>query len=179
LIRAAIHVKFFKNMELLTKLGIDWRLLIAQLVNFLILVFILYKFLYKPVLKMLDGRKEKIEKGLRDAEQLGVELEKTKALQAEEIKKAKQEAREIIEEAERRAEVAGAETKLKTKTEVEKLISAAKTQIVEEKDKMMGEVKKEAATFVIAIAEKVIGKTIDAKIQKNLIEETIRDSAKK
>ncbi len=166
-------------MELLTKLGIDWRLLIAQLVNFLILVLILYKFLYKPVLKMLDGRKEKIEKGLRDAEQLGVELEKTKELQAAEIQKAKQEARGIIEEAEKRAETAGAETKAKTKAEVEKLITAAKNQIIQEKEKMMAEVRKEAAELVVAVAEKVVGKSIDAKIQKNLIEETVEEVGKK
>ncbi len=166
-------------MELLDKLGIDWRLLIAQLVNFLILVLILYKFLYKPLLKMLEGRREKIEKGLRDAEQLGVELEKTKELQAAEIQKAKQEARVIVEEAEKRAEVAGAETKLKTKAEVEKLISAAKNQIIGEKDKMLGEVRKEAAALVLAVAEKVVGKMIDAKAQKNLIEETLREVDKK
>jgi len=179
LIRAAIHVKFFKNMELLTKLGIDWRLLIAQLVNFLILVLILYKFLYKPLLKMLEGRKEKIEKGLRDAEQLGVELEKTKELQVAEIQKAKQEARGIIEEAEKRAEAAGAETKAKTKAEVEKLITVAKNQIVGEKEKMMVEIKNEAAALVLAVAEKVVGKMIDAKAQKSLIEETLREVDKK
>ncbi len=166
-------------MELLEKLGIDWRLLIAQLINFLILVLILYKFLYKPLLKMLEGRKEKIEKGLRDAEQLGVELEKTKELQAAEIQKAKQEARVIIEEAEKRAEAAGAETKLKTKAEVEKLISAAKNQIVSEKEKMMAEIKKEAIELVLATAEKVVGKTIDTKAQKNLIEESLRKKKKK
>ncbi len=166
-------------MELLEKLGIDWRLLIAQLVNFLILVLILYKFLYKPLLKMLDGRKEKIEKGLRDAEQLGMELEKTKELQATEIQKAKQEARGIIEEADKRAEAAGAETKAKTKAEVEKLIMVAKNQMIEEKSKMMAEIKKEAAELVIAVAEKVVGKTIDAKAQKNLIEETLQEVNKK
>lgn len=166
-------------MELLDKLGIDWRLLIAQLVNFLILVLILYKFLYKPLLKMLEGRKEKIEKGLRDAEQLGVELERTKELQAEEIKKAKVEAHAIIEEAEKRAEAAGAETKQKTKAEVEKLITVAKNQMIEEKEKMMIEVKKEATGLVIAVAEKVVGKMVDAKAQKGLIEETLKEVGKK
>ena len=72
-------------MELLQKLGIDWRLLIAQLVNFSILVIILYKLLYKPVLKVLNDRKEKIEQGLKDAKSLGEELERTKELQKREI----------------------------------------------------------------------------------------------
>lgn len=166
-------------MELLSKLGIDWRLLIAQLINFLILVFILYKFLYKPVLGLLENRKEKIEKGLRDAERLGVELEKTKELQAEEIKKAKQEARGIVEEAEKRALLAAEGTKTTTKAEVEKLITAAKNQIIGEKEKMMNEIRKEAAVLVVAAAEKVVGKVIDVKMHKNLVEETIREHSTK
>jgi F-type H+-transporting ATPase subunit b len=166
-------------MELLQKLGIDWRLLVAQLINFLILVFILYKFLYKPVINLLDSRKEKIEKGLRDAEKLGEELEKTKELQAREIKKAKQEAMAIIDEAQKTAEAARQETKVKTKAEVEKLITAAKNQIMQEKEKMFGEIKAEAASLIIAVAEKVVGKTFDAKMQQKLIEESLRNSNKK
>jgi len=62
---------------------------------------------------------------------------------------------------------------------VEKLITVAKKQMIEEKDKMMVEVKKEAVELVIAVAEKVVGKTFDAKAQKNLIEETLREVDKK
>jgi F-type H+-transporting ATPase subunit b len=165
-------------MELLSKLGIDWRLLIAQLVNFLILVLILYKFLYKPVLNALETRKEKIEKGLRDAEILGTELERGRELQAQELQKAKQEGRQIIEEAEKRAEASAAETRAKTKSEVEKLITVAKNQIIEEKEKMMDEVKKQATALVIAAAEKVVGKSLDEKTQKNLIEDSIKEAGK-
>lgn len=165
-------------MELLSKLGIDWRLLIAQLINFLILVLILYKFLYKPVLGALETRKEKIDKGLRDAEILGSELEKGRERQAEEFQKAKREAREIIEGAQKTAEAAGAETRAKTKAEVEKLLTAAKNQITEEKEKMMDEIKKEAAALVVAAAEKVVGKILDEKTQKNLIEDSIKEAGK-
>ena len=55
-------------MELLSNLGINGKLLLAQIVNFFILLYILKRFAYKPILKVLDDRKEKIEKGLRDAE---------------------------------------------------------------------------------------------------------------
>lgn len=166
-------------MELLDKLGIDWRLLIAQLVNFLILVFVLYKFLYKPVLNLLDNRKEKIEKGLRDAEKLGEELEKTKELQRKEIQKAREEGRVMIEEAQAAAERAGQEIKIKAKTEVEKLIGAAKTQIIQEKEKMLQEIKNQTATLVIAAVEKVVGKNFDNKMQQKLIEDGIKEANRK
>mgnify|MGYP001588456271 CR=1 FL=1 len=54
-------------MELISKLGIDWKLLVAQIVNFFILLFVLYKFAYKPVLEMLEKRSKTIEKGIHDA----------------------------------------------------------------------------------------------------------------
>jgi F-type H+-transporting ATPase subunit b len=162
-------------MELLQKLGIDWRLFIAQLVNFSILAIVLYKLLYKPVLNVLENRKEKIEKGLKDAEKLGEELERTKELQAKEINKAKVEAREIIENAQKLAEEAGQEMKRKAKGEVEKLIGAARVQIIDEKEKMLAEAKKEIASLVLDISEKVIGKIVDAKVSQKLIEESIKD----
>lgn len=166
-------------MELLTKLGIDWRLFVAQLVNFLILVFILYRFLYKPLLNLLNTRREKIEQGLRDAEKIGVELEKTKELQQEEIKKAKKEAMAIVEEAKKTAESAGQEIKNKARGEVEKLIVAAKNQMIQEKDKMMSEVREQAVTLVIAATEKVVGKAFDAKMQQKLVEESLKEAGKK
>lgn len=166
-------------MELLSKLGIDWRLLIAQLVNFLILLFILYKFLYKPILNLLENRREKIEKGLRDAEKMGEELEKIKILKEEEIKKAKQEAQTIIEKAQKTAERAGQEVRMRTKKDVEKLIEVARTQIVDEKEKMLTEVRKEAALLVVAAAEKVVGKTIDMKVQQKLVEDSLKEVSKK
>lgn len=166
-------------MELLQKLGIDWRLLIAQLVNFLILAILLYKLLYKPILGILENRKEKIEKGLKDAEKLGEELERTKELQVREVNKAKIEARGIIENAQKLAEMSGQEIKGKTKREVEKLITAARTQILDEKEKMMAEARKEIASLVLNISEKVFRKMVDTKMNQKLIEESIRDIKKK
>jgi len=166
-------------MELLQKLGIDWRLLIAQLVNFSILVIILYKLLYKPVLKVLNDRKEKIEQGLKDAKSLGEELERTKELQKREINKAKVEARKIIENAQDLAEKSGQDIKIKAKNEVEKLITAARTQIIDEKEKMLAEARKEISSLVLDISEKVFGKLVDAKINQKLIDESVKDIKKK
>ncbi len=166
-------------MELLQKLGIDWRLLIAQIFNFLILLFILYKFLYKPILKLLENRQKKIEKGLQDAIKLEEELAKTKELKEKEIQKAKQEAQIIIEKAQKVAESAGQEIKLKAKKEVEKLIETAKDQIADEKEKMMAEIRKEAALLVVAAAEKVVGKIVDVRVQQKLIEDSIKEIQQK
>ena len=166
-------------MELLQKLGIDWRLLIAQIINFLILLLILYKFLYKPILHLLENRKEKIEKSLRDALKLEEELTKTKEFKEQELGKAKREAQQIIEQTQKNAETLGQELKEKTKKEVEKLVIEAKSRVAEEKEKMLTEVKKEATFLVVAAAEKVVGKIIDEKTQRKLIEETLEEVSQK
>ena len=63
--------------ELLTKLGIDLKLLVAQIVNFLILLLVLYKFAYGPIVAMLEKRQKKIEKGLKEAEEAHKKLEES------------------------------------------------------------------------------------------------------
>ena len=162
-------------MELLQNLGIDWRLFIAQLVNFLILAIVLYKLLYKPVLKALDDRRGKIEKGLEDAKKVGEELERTKEVKKKELEKAKIEARKIIEDAQGLAEKSGQEIKIKAKEEVEKLITAARAQIVDEKERMLSDAKKELTNLVIGISEKVLEKSVDAKINQGIVESSIKE----
>ena len=79
-------------MELLGKLGIDWRLLIAQIINFLLLLVILYRLLYKPVIALLDQRSAKIEKSLQAAQQIEANLKQTESERAQKILAAKKEA---------------------------------------------------------------------------------------
>jgi F-type H+-transporting ATPase subunit b len=166
-------------MELLSKLGIDWRLLIAQIINFLILLLILYKFLYKPILHLLESRKEKIERGLQDAIKLEEELAKTKEIRKQELEKTKKEALQIIEQAQKNAELLSQDLKEKTKKEAEKIILETKSRLAEEKGGMMLEIKKETAALVVAAAEKVVGKIIDEKIQHKFIEDTLNEISKK
>ena len=83
--------------ELLNKLGIDYKLLIAQIINFLVLLFVLWKFAYGPILAILEKRQKKIEKGLADAEAAEKRLEESEKKQKEVLRKARTEAKEIVE----------------------------------------------------------------------------------
>ena len=84
--------------SLLTQLGIDWKLLIAQIINFLVLLAILYKFLYKPVFKILHDREEKIEKSLRQAERIEKNLFESEAEKSKIVAEARNEAGKVIAE---------------------------------------------------------------------------------
>jgi len=85
--------------EAFTKLGIDVTSLIAQGINFALLFLILWKFLYKPILKMLNSRTEKVETSLKQAEAINKEYEDIERQKEKLLDKAKSEAAKIVEEA--------------------------------------------------------------------------------
>lgn len=159
--------------ELLTSLGIDWKLFIAQLINFSILLFVLYKFAYKPVLKILEDRTKKIEKGLADAEESGKKLKEIEEKEKAVLVKAKKQANDIIKKAQEQADVNKAELIKMAQVESDKIIEKAKKVASEEKDKMMSEVKSEIASLVAIAVEKVIDEKMnddkDAQIVKEVI----------
>ncbi|MFA5872007.1 MAG: F0F1 ATP synthase subunit B [Parcubacteria group bacterium] len=160
--------------ELLTKLGIDWKLLVAQIINFLVLLFVLYKFAYRPLLAMLEKRTKKIEQGLKDAELSHKQLEESEKRQAEVLHKARLEAKDIVEKAREQAEKGRSEIVAESKTQSDKLISDARAQIEQEKQKMFSEIKSEIGGLVVAATEKIIDEKLSSEKDKNLIEKVIK-----
>jgi F-type H+-transporting ATPase subunit b len=160
--------------ELIKTFHIEVNLLMAQIVNFAIVLFVLYKFAYKPVLKTLNSRTNKIEKGLQDADAAGKKLEEIVEKEKEVLAEAKKEAQNIIKTAEEQAKANAMSIVLEARNQNEKLIETAKKQIEQEKDKMISEVKGEIAGLVIAATEKIIGEKLDKDKDKELIEKVIK-----
>ena len=148
--------------ELIKTFHIDIKLIIAQLVNFGIVLLVLKKYAYGPVLKMMQERTDKIEKGMADAESAGkkileiAEKEKEIVTKAEEIAKKNKE--EIIIEA---------------KNQSEKILSDSAKKIEQEKNQMMQEVKGQIAELVIAATGKVLNEKIDGEKDAQLIKNAI------
>ena len=163
--------------ELFPKLGIDWRLLIAQLINFLILLFVLRRFAYKPLLKLLDERRQKIADGLANAQKAKSNLEEAEKERWEIISTAKKGASEIISLAEAAAQKNREETLKEAKAGVEKIVTEARKQIDSEKSKMIGEIKSEISGLVMLAAEKTASIKLDDKKDKELIEKINKESA--
>lgn len=160
-------------MEILNKLGIDWRLLIAQIVNFLVLLFLLNKFLYKPIIKILDQRTQKIDKSLKLAQAIEQSMDETQAREEEILAQARAEHKKIIAQARELAANESLEFKLKTKDEIERLIAQAKNQIASEKQQSKHELKNEMVDIIILAAKKVLGEEYDEKLNKKLAEEVL------
>lgn len=160
--------------ELIKTFHIELNLLVAQIVNFSIVLFVLYRFAYKPVLKTLNSRTGKIEKGLKDAEVAGKKLDEIMLREKEVLAEAKKEAQSIIRIAEEQAKANAMSIVLEARNQNEKLIETAKKQIEQEKDKMISEVKSEIAGLVIAATEKIIGEKLDKVKDRELIEKAIK-----
>jgi len=161
-------------MEFLEKLGIDWRLLIAQIVNFLILLTVLYKLLYKPVLKMLNDRTTRIEKSLADAAKIESNVKQADEERMQKIVEARKEAQKIIEEAKKEAEKVKQDLVAEARQEAEKILTAGKTQLEAEKENVLKGIRKEVAGLVIAGTEQVLQDIVDDNMHKAITEATMR-----
>ncbi|MCX6808905.1 MAG: F0F1 ATP synthase subunit B [Candidatus Berkelbacteria bacterium] len=156
-------------------LGIDLKLIIAQLVNFGILFFLLSKFAYKPILKMLEDRQSKIDQGLTDAEKAATELAKSEE-EAEKIReKAFREANDILRNAKDSASLESAELIKKASDQADRTIKAAKDEAASAKDKVMSEAKKEVADIVIIALDKIVSKELTTEQKKNLTSKAISE----
>ena len=162
-------------MEILQAFGLDIKLLIAQLVNFLILVFILYKLGYKPILKFVRERQDKIEKGIKHAEEAAKKLETAAKEQDKIVADAHKEAQKIITTAKDHAKQQADTIVKKTKDEAIAIVAKAKKEIALEKEQSLASVRKEAVEAVIAATEALLKKKVDEKTDKKFIEDSLKD----
>lgn len=157
----------------LQALGLDGKLLAAQIVNFIVLLLILRQFVYKPLMALLEKRRTDIETGLKQADEIKERYQEFQVEHAQRIEESKTEASAVIEKAKQAAEELRNEMLAATKAETEKMLTRTHDEIAREKDKMLGEVKQEVGRLVIAATEKIISKEIDEKIQDRLIDEVV------
>ena len=160
--------------ELIKTFHIDIKLIIAQAVNFGIVLFVLWKFAYKPILKTLNDRSSKIEKGIQDAENSQIKLADMEKKEKAVLLQAREEAQKIIQQAEKTAIANVQELEIKAKEQSEKTLEEAKKQIEQEKNKAVKEAKSEIAELVMSATEKIIGEKMDSSKDKELIEKAIK-----
>ena len=161
--------------ELIRHFGIDIRLLLAQAVNFFILLFVLWKFAYGPILRTLKMRRREIEKGLEFTKKAEEELKRTNELREETLKIARGEALGIVSEAESLGKKRKEEMVREANKKVESVVADAKRAIEEEKSKMGETVYKNAQELVKSSIVKVLGKMPAGERDQHLIEEALKE----
>lgn len=158
---------------ILGTLGIDWRIFIAQLVNFGIVLLVLWRFLWRPLLRALDERKKMIERSIEDAHKIEAslaELEQTKkTIIAEARTKGEQALAETLVSAERVREESVAQTKL----DIDRLLKQGRQELERERRNMVAEAKEELADLVVQVAEKAVQETMTEKRQRDIVSRII------
>jgi F-type H+-transporting ATPase subunit b len=158
-------------MEILGKLGINGKILLAQVVNFFLLMYLLKRFLYKPILDILKERQNKIDKGLRDAEKAEKKFQAADEKIQLKIDRANQKVDLILAKAEKESKEYREETEKEAKEKINQWEKEAKQHIGEEKAKIVEDVKKQISPLIIEVAQKIISQKINGKDRLNLTKE--------
>lgn len=144
-----------------------------QILNFLIIYFILKHFLFKPVTEFMDKRTKSIEASIQDAELKNKQSDELKSQYEEKLSEIRKERNEIIEEATRRAQLRGDEIVVSAEEEAKKMVERARLEIEREKQKMMNELKGDISQLAIAAAGKIIEKDLDQGAHQQMIQQFI------
>jgi F-type H+-transporting ATPase subunit b len=158
----------------MSALGIDWRILITQLISFSFVFFILWRFAYKPIFTMLQLRRERIAEGLANAEKIKAQLAKTEADRQAVLAQAGAMADKMIEDARAAAaRVREVETQ-KAIAAAEQITAKAREAAAQDRARMLDELKREVGRLVVQTTTTVTGKILTPEDQRRLAEETER-----
>lgn len=161
-------------MDILNQFGINPILLAAQVVNFFLLLFILKKFLYKPILKVLAERRKKIEESLKNSEEIEKRLNEITEKEAEVILRAGKEGQKILQDAGDEYKRTIEDAKKEYARIVEKAVEDAKKLTELQKTRLEQQVRENLGNFVALGLEKITGKVLK-KEQKGIIEKEIKN----
>ncbi|SMB88209.1 F-type H+-transporting ATPase subunit b [Desulfonispora thiosulfatigenes DSM 11270] len=149
--------------------------IIMAMANFLLMVVILNKFLYKPIVKVLDERKESIQGNLDEAEKTKTDAEGIKKEYQEQLKSARKEAQDIITKATKLGDESKEDLLRQAKIEADKISQRAKEDIEREKGKAISEVRDEVANLSISVAEKILGQKLEKKNHEKMIHDFVKE----
>jgi F-type H+-transporting ATPase subunit b len=157
--------------------GVDWQHLIAQIISFSIVCYVLYRFAYRRVLAILESRRQQIAEGLSNAENIKAELARTEAQRQEKMAEVNAQATKMIEEARAAAKhVQEIETQ-KAITAAEQILVKAREAAERDHDRMLAELKREVGRLVVQTTAAVAGKILTPEDQQRLTEEAAKQLA--
>ncbi len=157
--------------------GINGPHFFAQVISFSLVAFLLHRFAYRPILQVLEERKQRIAEGLENAEKIKAELARTEAARQEILQQANQAANQMIAEARTAAaRVQELETQKAIAT-AEQILAKAREAAASDHTRMMSELKREIGRLVVETTVQVTGKILTPQDQQRLVEETAKQLA--
>ncbi len=161
-------------MDILNDFGVKPILLAAQVVNFFVLLFILQKFLYKPLLKVLADRKKTIASSLKNAEKIEQQLLKTEQDREQTLDQASKEAQKMIDQATKAANSIIVDAHAKAAADIQELLERNRQSMKQEREQLRSEVRADAAHLIALSLQKITGKVLTSADQKKLIDQSVK-----
>lgn len=158
-------------------LGINLPGLITQFVNFGVLLAILWIFLHKPLQKVLDERRRRIEAGLKASETAQAAAEDAKAAADVQVQQGREEGQALVAQAQQIAERIQSDARTATTQQTEQMLDRAREEIRQERDIAIAQLREEFADLAIGAAERVIGQALDRDAHQRLIDEVLTESS--
>jgi len=140
--------------------GIDWPMLIAQAINFLIVALVIWKFAFKNILSTIKEREQQISDSLKNADRIKLELEETEKQQQETLQEASIAAKKTISSAQEQAKALIEAQKEDARKQAEEIISKAKLAMDQERERVLREAREEIASLVVLTTSKVLSKDL-------------------
>lgn len=164
--------------NVLETLGIDWKLLIFQIIGFLILVWLLAKFVFPILIKAVDDRQKRIETGLKEAAEARRALEHAEAKADEVLAEARKDAEALLQRSQEEAANALLAAETRAKERSDQIVAESRATLAADVRKARETLKKDTLELVVAATEHVVGEKIDAKKDAELIARAIAKEAK-
>jgi len=160
----------------ISKLGFNLPALITQLINFALLLVLLRLFVYKPVLRLLDERRRRIQEGLGRAAEATSQAQASEQEARRIVEQAQQESRQSIQQAQEGAARLRAELEERARRDAETIVTRARQEVQAERDQAIAQLRREFADLTIAAAERVTRQAIDRQAHQRLIDEVLLES---
>lgn len=157
-------------------LGLNVPGLIAQLVNFLILIVLLRLFLWKPVLRVLDERKRRIQEGMQAAERAATQASASEAEAQRALAEARAEGQQAIARAQETAARLREELEARAREQADQIVTRAREEVAQERDQAIQQLRQEFASLAMTAAERVINQSLDRQAHQRLIDEVLASS---
>lgn len=164
--------------ELFAKLGIDWKLLVANTITFFLVLWLLRKFAYKPLMDIMEKRRQTIDEGLSNADKAKAELAAVKAEKEKMLAETKEESMQMLQEAMHDAESRRQDLLAKAEADAKALLEKSKQQMEAQQQAMMEEAKGQLADLVVEATAKVVSGQLDASLQKKLADKALKEVIK-
>lgn len=166
-------------MEIIKNFGIDPRLFVAQIVNFLIILYILKRFAYKPLMALLRNREETIKEGLKNAEKAQKMLEEAQEKEKKLLQKAQSEAQKLLADAKEEREEMIKKAEMYAKKQTDSMLREAKEQIAEESRMLEKKLSLHVTQLAVEFLQKSLSDMLPEKEQVRIMDEAVKRLKKK